>query len=186
MSPLGWPFRRCLAYPRSASADRCGCLPRDIGSETVSTSCGARWVRRCRSLHLRHRPSAGWTYGPASSDSREPPICRVASGPGRQAASSQGAGRAGDGPLRLSEVYPARSVGCSAAFFCPWGKTKSDNLLFGAKEPDGFLSCFIRLMLGLPSLSPCRGRLQNLQFPSIGSVVEGTPLVPERDKRCMS
>jgi len=40
----------------------------------------------------------------------------------------------------------ASSVGCSAAFFCPWGKTKSDTLLFGAKEPDGFLSCFIRLL----------------------------------------
>ena len=32
-------------------------------------------------------PEAGRTYGPVTGGSREPPICRLASGPGRQAAS---------------------------------------------------------------------------------------------------
>jgi hypothetical protein len=64
-------------------------------------------------------PETGRTYSPVPSASREPPICRLASGPGRQATSYQRVGRAGDGPLRLSEVYPTRGVGGPAAFFCP-------------------------------------------------------------------
>jgi len=52
-------------------------------------------------------PKPGWTYGPVPGARREPPICRLASGPARQAASDQRPGRAGDGPARLSEVYPS-------------------------------------------------------------------------------
>jgi hypothetical protein len=64
-------------------------------------------------------PEAGRTYGPVTGGSREPPICLLASGPGRQASSYQRSGRAGDGPGRLAEVYPARGLGCPATFFCP-------------------------------------------------------------------
>jgi len=60
----------------------------------------------------------------------------LAPGPGGQAASHQRLGRPGDGPGRLSAVHPARGVGCSATFFCPSGKTKSDSHLFGGRELD--------------------------------------------------
>jgi transposase InsO family protein len=96
-----------------------GCLADSTESEAVSAPCGSRWVCRSRSGDLLHRSSDGRTYSPVPSASREPPICRLASGPGRQATSYQRVGRAGDGPLRLSEVYPTRGVGCPAAFFCP-------------------------------------------------------------------
>ena len=146
MSRLVWPFRRCLPYLLSASAGGPGCLADSTESEAVSASCGSRWVCRSRSGDLLPRSSDGRTYSPVPSASREPPICRLASGPGHQAASYQRVGRAGDGPLRLSEVYPTRGVGCPAAFFCPSGKTKSDSLLFGTKEPDCLLSFFIRTL----------------------------------------
>ena len=51
-------------------------------SEAVSTPCGSRWVCRSRSGDLLPRSSAGRTYSPVPSASREPPICRVASGRG--------------------------------------------------------------------------------------------------------
>src|SRR5260370_33332324 len=119
MSRLVWPFRRCLPYQRSASAGGPGCLADSTESEAVSAPCGSRWVCRSRSGDLLHRSSDGRTYSPVPSASREPPICRLASAPGRQAASYHGVGRAGDGPLRLSEVYPTRAVRGLAAFFCP-------------------------------------------------------------------
>ena len=119
---------------RSGGAGGPGCLADSTESEDVSAPCGSRRVCRARSGDLLHRSSAGRMYGPAPSDSREPPICRLASGPGRQAASSQRSGRAGDGPLRLSEVYPARSAGCPAAFFRPWAQESPTAFSLGRRS----------------------------------------------------
>jgi len=152
---------------RSPRAGGPGCLADSPESEAVSAPCGSRWVCRSRSGDLLHRSSAGRTYGPAPGDSREPPICRVASGPGRQAASSQRSDRAGDGPLRLSEVYPARSVGCSAAFFCPCAQESPTTF---SLERRSLIACF-------PSSSACfLRRLPRTQASA------GKPLFPCRAK----
>src|SRR5258708_34951601 len=82
-------------------------------------------------------------------------------------------GRPGDGPGRLSAVHPARGVGCSATFFCPSGKTKSDSRLFGGRELDFVLhppafsgACSAFEQSAGKLLSPCWGKGQGNQEKS--------------------
>jgi hypothetical protein len=61
-------------------------------------------------------PETGRMDRPLPGGSAEPPVCRLAPGPNRQAACHQRLARPADGLGRLSAVRPARGVGGSATF----------------------------------------------------------------------
>src|SRR5258706_13490134 len=119
------------------------------------------------------RYSNGWMEGPLPGGSAGSPVCRLAPGPGGQAASHQRLGRQGDDPGRLSAIHPARGVGCSATFFCPSGKTKSDSRLFRGREFDFVLhppafsgACSAFEQRAGKRLSPGFGKVQGNQEQS--------------------
>src|SRR6266480_4336161 len=106
---------------------------------------------------------------PLPGGSAEPPVCRLAPGPNRQAASHQRLGRPRDGPGRLSAVHQARGVGCSSPFFCPWVQESPTAV---SVERRSLMSSFIRRLshrLASPSgkcgnpLSPCRVKTSDTQ-----------------------
>ncbi|MFL5587804.1 MAG: hypothetical protein ACJ8DI_09120 [Ktedonobacteraceae bacterium] len=122
MSHLVWPFQRCLPYPLSPSASGPGCLAdfiesylRHVGRDgcveldLATSSIGPHLAGRPVLFQLiaENRQFVVWHQEEAC-----------------QAACYQRSGRAGDGPLRLSQVYPARSVGkreaLAAIIHRPW------------------------------------------------------------------
>src|SRR6266566_7858325 len=104
---------------------------------------------------------------PLAGGSAESPVCRLAPGPGCQAASHQRLARPGNGPGRLSAVHPARGVGCSAKFFCPSVQESPTAASLGGGS---LISSFIRQLSQALALSGARAG--NLLSAGLGKTEE--------------